>query len=37
MSFKINTNVAALNSHNSAILNNRNLNSSLEKLSSGLR
>ena len=37
MGFKINTNVAALNSHNSAMLNNRNLDSSLAKLSSGLR
>ncbi len=37
MGFRINTNVAALNAHNSAVLNNRNLDSSLAKLSSGLR
>ncbi|HIP20698.1 MAG TPA: flagellin [Sulfurimonas sp.] len=37
MGFRINTNVAALNAHNAATLNNRNLDSSLAKLSSGLR
>jgi len=37
MGFRINTNVAALNAHSNAMMNNRALNSSLEKLSSGLR
>ena len=37
MGFRINTNVAALNAHNYAVMNNRNLDSSLSKLSSGLR
>ncbi len=37
MGFKINTNVGALTTHNNAVLNNRSLNGSLEKLSSGLR
>lgn len=37
MAFTINTNVAAMNSHNSAIMNNKRLDSSLAKLSSGLR
>jgi flagellin len=37
MGFRINTNVAALNAHTNASINNRNMNSSLEKLSSGLR
>jgi len=37
MGFKINTNVAAMNAHTSASVNNRNLDSSLSKLSSGLR
>ena len=37
MGFKINTNIAALNAHNSAMVNNRNLDSSLSRLSSGLR
>ncbi len=37
MGFRINTNVAAMSSHNSAVMNNRNLDSSLNKLSSGLR
>ena len=37
MGFRINTNVAALNSHSAATMNNRNLDSSLSKLSSGLR
>lgn len=37
MSFRINTNIAALNAHTIGVQNNRNLASSLEKLSSGLR
>ena len=37
MSFKINTNIASLNAHSIGVQNNRALNSSLEKLSSGLR
>ncbi|DAB31764.1 MAG TPA: flagellin B [Sulfurospirillum sp. UBA11407] len=37
MGFRINTNVAALNAHTAANVNNRNLDSSLSKLSSGLR
>ena len=37
MGFRINTNVAALNAHANAQMNNRALNNSLEKLSSGLR
>ena len=37
MGFRINTNVAALNAHSVAQMNNRALNNSLEKLSSGLR
>jgi flagellin len=37
MGFRINTNIAAMNSHNNAIMNNRHLDSSLSKLSSGLR
>ncbi|NPA30151.1 MAG: flagellin, partial [Epsilonproteobacteria bacterium] len=37
MGFRINTNVAALNAHANASANNRALDSSLEKLSSGLR
>jgi len=37
MGFRINTNVAALNAHNAATINNRNLDNSLSKLSSGLR
>ncbi|WP_456452496.1 flagellin B [Hydrogenimonas sp.] len=37
MGFRINTNVAALNAHRNAVVNNRNLNTSLERLSSGLR
>jgi flagellin len=37
MGFRINTNVAALNAQTSAAMNNRNLDSSLSKLSSGLR
>jgi len=37
MGFRINTNVAAMNAHSNAMSNNRSINSSLEKLSSGLR
>ncbi|ACM93555.1 major flagellin subunit FlaA_2 [Nautilia profundicola AmH] len=37
MGFRINTNVAALNAHAAGVANNRNLSSSLEKLSTGLR
>ena len=37
MGFRINTNVAALNAHNNSVMNNRNLDNSLSKLSSGLR
>jgi flagellin len=37
MGFRINTNVAALNAHAAMMLTNRNLNNSLEKLSTGLR
>ena len=37
MGFRINTNIAALNAHTAAQMNNRELNNSLEKLSSGLR
>jgi flagellin len=37
MSFTINTNIAAMNAHTNALVNNRNLDSSLAKLSSGLR
>lgn len=37
MGFRINTNIAALSSHTSATMNNRSLDSSLSKLSSGLR
>jgi flagellin len=37
MGFRINTNVAALNAHAAMQITNRNLNSSLEKLSTGLR
>ena len=37
MGFRINTNVAAMNAHTAALSNNRNLDSSLSKLSSGLR
>ena len=37
MGFRINTNVAALTAHNAAVQNNNALNSSLQKLSSGLR
>jgi len=37
MGFRINTNVAAMNSHQIGVGNNRSLDGSLEKLSSGLR
>ena len=37
MSFRINTNIAALNAHANAMVTNRGLANSLEKLSSGLR
>ncbi|MDD2369547.1 MAG: flagellin, partial [Sulfuricurvum sp.] len=37
MGFRINTNIAAMNAHTAANVNNRNLDSSLSKLSSGLR
>lgn len=37
MGFRINTNIAALSSHTSATMNNRSLDNSLSKLSSGLR
>ena len=37
MSYRIYTNVNALNAHTSGIVNNRNMAESLEKLSSGLR
>ncbi len=37
MSFTINTNIAAMNAHTNAMANNRNIDSALSKLSSGLR
>ena len=37
MGFRINTNIAALNAHSIGEMNNKALNNSLEKLSSGLR
>lgn len=37
MGFRINTNIGAMNAHSIAVGNNRALNNSLEKLSSGLR
>ena len=37
MGFRINTNIAALSAHASAVGNNRSLDSSLQKLNSGLR
>ncbi len=37
MGFRINTNVAALNAHTSAVRNNKSLDNSLARLSSGLR
>ncbi|AII15362.1 flagellin [Campylobacter iguaniorum] len=37
MGFRINTNIAAMNAHTNAVVNNRSLDSSLGRLSSGLR
>ncbi|MEA1916082.1 MAG: flagellin, partial [Campylobacterota bacterium] len=37
MGFRINTNIAAMNAHTNAVSNNTNMDSSLQKLSSGLR
>jgi len=37
MGFRINTNIAAMNAHTNASTTNRNMDNSLEKLSSGLR
>ena len=37
MGFRINTNIAAMNAHTNSTMNNRNLDGSLAKLSSGLR
>jgi len=37
MGFRINTNTAAMNAHNYGIINNREIDSSLSKLASGLR
>ena len=37
MGFRINTNIAALNAHSNGVANNRQINTSLERLSSGLR
>lgn len=37
MGFRINTNIAAMNAHSAATLNNRSLDNSLSRLSSGLR
>ncbi|MDE6885428.1 MAG: flagellin B [Helicobacteraceae bacterium] len=37
MSFRINTNISALNAHTIGVQNNRSIHNSLEKLSSGLR
>jgi len=37
MSFRINTNIAALTAHTNGVINNRNLDTSLARLSSGLR
>jgi flagellin len=37
MSFRINTNVAAMTAHTNGVMNNRNISNSLDKLSSGLR
>jgi len=37
MGFRINTNIAAMNAHSNALTNNRELDGSLAKLSSGLR
>ncbi|MEF3191948.1 MAG: flagellin B, partial [Campylobacterales bacterium] len=37
MGFRINTNISALNSHMQGVMNNRTLENSLARLSSGLR
>jgi flagellin len=37
MGFRINTNIAAMTAHTNGVMNNRNLDESLSKLSSGLR
>ncbi|MGA9047179.1 MAG: flagellin, partial [Sulfuricurvum sp.] len=37
MGFRINTNIGAMNAHANATINNRSMDSSLSKLSSGLR
>ena len=37
MGFRINTNIAALSAHNNGVINNRELDKSLSRLSSGLR
>ncbi|RAZ24628.1 flagellin B, partial [Campylobacter hyointestinalis subsp. lawsonii] len=37
MGFRINTNIGAMNAHANSVITNRNLDSSLGKLSSGLR
>ena len=37
MGFRINTNIAAMSAHGNGVMNNRNLDESLSKLSSGLR
>ena len=37
MGFRINTNISAMNAHNYGVINNRELDSALAKLSSGLR
>ncbi len=37
MGFRINTNIAAMNAHTNSISNNRELDTSLSRLSSGLR
>jgi len=37
MGFRINTNIGAMNAHNQATMNNRNIDQSLGRLSSGLR
>ncbi len=37
MGFRINTNIAAMNAHTNALINNRELDQSLSRLSSGLR
>ena len=37
MGFRINTNIGAMNAHRNAVMTNKNLDTSLERLSSGLR